>query len=314
MRSPRPSTVAAILLVAVAVMLAVGAPLMVRTIETQAGTGMTVAVSIGVLGEIVHRLSDGSIEVQVIIPPDSDPHHWEPTPRDIEKVRRSVLVLIVMKSFDGRISDLVRAAGSNAKVVEVSSHPRIRTLTSNGALDPHVWLSLRNYAEIVDVIASELRSAFPDLSERIALRAEKLKDEVLELYREYSNKFEKHRGKVFVTRHLAFRYLADDFGLRNLALTGIESEEPTARWLAILREEILRNNVRVIYTEPVSGHIHDNEQASDEMIKRFAEDLGLKVKVLDPLESLSIKDAIRGHGYLVVMRENLEAVLEGFTP
>ncbi|MEN3048505.1 MAG: metal ABC transporter substrate-binding protein [Candidatus Caldarchaeales archaeon] len=289
--------------------------------QPESPRGKEVAVSIGLLGEIVHRLTDGAVRVQVIVPPGAHVHDWEPAPKDVEKVRRAVLVLHVIKPLDGWVADIVRAARSEARVVEVAAHPSIRVITTDGVPDPHVWLSLRNYAAMVDVVASELIRSFPDLSDRVKSRAEELKKKVMELHQEFAPKFERHRGKPFVTEHLAFRYLAEEFGLRNIALKGVEEEEPTARHLMELKEEIVRHGLRVIYAEPAARdhhhhhhhHHHDHAHAS-ELVEEFAEELGLEIRFLDTMEGLTLEDALKGHGYLHVMEENLEALLEGFGP
>ncbi|MCS7126903.1 MAG: metal ABC transporter substrate-binding protein [Thaumarchaeota archaeon] len=276
-----------------------------------------VAVSIGLLGEIVHRLTDGAVRVQVVVPPGAEVHDWEPTPKEVERVKRAVLVFHVIKTLDGWVVDLVRSAGSGARVIEVAAHPSIKVIRTDGVPDPHVWLSLRNYASMVEVIASELVKAFPDLSDRVRSRAEALKKQVMGLYNEFAPKLEKHRGKPFVTEHLAFRYLAEEFGLKNLALKGVEEEEPTAKHLLELKEEIKKHGVKVIYAEPTSRdhhthHAHDHHAHASELVEEFAEELGLEIMFLDTMEGLTLEDALNGHGYLHVMEENLEALLKGF--
>ncbi|MCS7094292.1 MAG: metal ABC transporter substrate-binding protein [Thaumarchaeota archaeon] len=300
----------AVLLASAAVLLTSNVAFRPSTTDVSTATGRSVVVSIGVLGEIVYRLTDGSVEVQTVIQSGADLHDWEPTPRDVEKVRRAVLVLYVMKTLDGRMIDLARSAGSNARVVEVSAHHSVRTLMMNGAPDPHVWLSLRNYAAMIDVVASELITAFPEMSDRIRSRADRLKGEVLGLYNEFLGKFEKHRGKLFVTEHRAFSYLAEEFGLRSLALIGAEEEELSPRWLSTLKGEVLKNDVKVVYAEPLLTH-QEHHHASA-LLERFAEELQLQVKFLDPLEGMDLEDALKGRGYVQMMRENLESLLEGF--
>ncbi len=57
----------------------------------------------------------------------------------------------------------------------------------------------------------------------------------------------KNETKEFVTQHAAFRYLALDYGLNQVAVFKFRDSEPSAARLRELTEYIQKNEIKVIY-------------------------------------------------------------------
>ncbi|WP_254888207.1 metal ABC transporter solute-binding protein, Zn/Mn family, partial [Parabacteroides distasonis] len=79
-------------------------------------------------------------------------------------------------------------------------------------------------------------------------------------------------------QHAAFGYLAKQYDLTQEPIAGISpDQEPSPSRLAELKKYIKTNNVSVIYFEA---------SASTKVAKTLADETGVELAVLNPLESL----------------------------
>ncbi|MEM2557025.1 MAG: zinc ABC transporter substrate-binding protein [Candidatus Caldarchaeum sp.] len=266
----------------------------------------TVAVTWGLLGEVVHRLTGGTVEVYQILPPGAEIHDWEPTPDVVEKVRTSRMLFWTVEGFDDWGERL--AASAQVKAFKVSTWVELLPYENehnhdHGAYDPHFWLDPRRFATVVQNMAQILSQEFPEKRETIQRNSEAYIQEILQLNQEYEEALSKHQGKTFITQHNAFRYLAHAFGLKAVAVLSGEEEEPSAAHLAEIYELVKRERIRVVFAE--EGNISP-------ILETMASDLGVEIKTLYTMESLLTYDYQKGQGYIVRMRQNLLTLVDAF--
>jgi zinc transport system substrate-binding protein len=104
-----------------------------------------------------------------------------------------------------------------------------------------------------------------------------------------------------VTSHAAFAYLSQRYGLHQVPIAGLSPEaEPDAATVRDVIDTIRARRVPTIYSEP---------SASPGLTRTVAEETGVRVAVLDPVESIT--DDSAGRDYLEVMRANLETLRAG---
>ena len=103
-----------------------------------------------------------------------------------------------------------------------------------------------------------------------------------------------------MTQHAAFRYLALDYGLKQVSISGLSPDaEPSAARLAELTEYIKKNKISYIYFE---------ENASQALANTLSKETGVKLDVLNPLESLTEEATKAGEDYISVMEKNLKVL------
>ena len=111
----------------------------------------------------------------------------------------------------------------------------------------------------------------------------------------YAEGLSQAKQKSFVTQHAAFNYLALDYGLKQVAISGLSPDaEPSAARLAELTEYVKKNKIAYIYFE---------ENASQALANTLSKEAGVKTDVLNPLESLTEEDAKAGENYISVMEK-----------
>jgi zinc transport system substrate-binding protein len=104
-----------------------------------------------------------------------------------------------------------------------------------------------------------------------------------------------------VTSHAAFGYLAQRFGLVQVAINGLSPEqEPKSADLAAVSTYAKAHGVTTIYAETL---------VSPAIAQAVARESGARMATLDPIEGLTDKSA--GDDYFEVMRSNLKVLQAG---
>lgn len=303
MFSRRPIIFALVGLSVIAVLVSV---LLLLTPAPRSG-GRVVAVTWGLPAEIVYRLGGGEIEVIQLLPPGAEIHEWEPTPETVREVARARLLVWTVRGFDDWALRLSESTGVKsfeaARGVQLMSVEDSETHEEHehASYDVHFWLNPVNVKTIVEDVAEAFAAEFPELAPRIRANAEAMIGELEALHREISERLQPYRGRLFVTQHDSFRYLAEAYGLRVMAILGPEEEEPSAQHLREIVDAV--RGLCVIYAE--DGFVHP-------LVSSLSRDLNVGVMMLYTGEHLTLGDVRAGKGYVHLMRVNLMALVEGF--
>lgn len=277
---------------------------------SQTTASKRVAVTWGLIGEVVHRLTGGEIEVYQILPPAVELHDWEPTPDVLEKTRGAVALFWTVEGLDDwgvKIAQSIGVRGFKVsrgiEFIEAGhDHDHGHDHHHHG-VDVHFWQDPKNVAKMTENIASYLVQLFPEKRDLIERNKASFLRELDKLDADFSNALSPHKGKVFITQHDAFRYLAKAYGLEVFAVLTHEEEEPSAAHIKELYEIIETHGVKTIFAE--DDRIHP-------IVTGVARDRNLQIKMLYTGEGLSFDGYKRGQGYIDMMRRNLEALLDGF--
>ncbi|MFI1968054.1 zinc ABC transporter substrate-binding protein [Streptomyces cinnamoneus] len=167
-----------------------------------------------------------------------------------------------------------------------------------GGADPHIWLDPVKYAEVARGVGKALADADPGHAADYETNAHALIEKLGALNTKFADTLKNRGSDTFITTHAAFGYLADRYGLVEEAISGLDPEsEPSAARMKDLHKLAGEHHVGTVFFETL---------ANPGTAKTFAQDLGLKTDVLDPLEGIT-KDS-RGRDYFGVMEANLTAL------
>jgi zinc transport system substrate-binding protein len=248
----------------------------------------SVVASFYPLAFAAEQVGGSRVAVTNLTPPGAEPHDLEVSPSDVAEIREADLVLLLGKDFQPQLEE---AAGKGANVLLLLDTPRL-ALRPNG--DPHVWLDPVRYTKIVARIGEALGDEAA--AGRLAGRLRALDGEL----RRGLSHCERHD---IVTSHEAFGYLADRYGLRQIAITGVSPEaEPEPGKLQEVVDLVRERGVTTIYFETL---------VSPEIAETVARETGATTAVLDPIEGLTEDEAARGEDYFSLMRRNLLALRQG---
>jgi zinc transport system substrate-binding protein len=248
----------------------------------------TLVASFYPLAYAAEEVGNGGVDVENLTPAGAEPHDLEVSPQDVAAIREADLVLLLGRGFQPQLED---AAGTGKKVLRLLDTPGL-ALRPDG--DPHVWLDPLRYAKIVGRIGQALQR--PDAAARLQARLRDLDGE----YRTGLAHCERHE---IVTSHEAFGYLAERYGLEQVAITGLSPEvEPEPAKLQQVIELVRERGVTTIYFETL---------VSPRIAETVARETGAKTAVLNPIEGLTKNEISQGENYFSLMRTNLRTLREG---
>lgn len=261
-------------------------------------------------------------DVELLIPAGTEPHDFEPTAKDLAKISDSDVFVYnspeletwtdnLTDTIDTKQTEIIQAS-KDIKLMEGTEHDHEEAHDHDTQeheehghsheLDPHVWLDPALAIKEVETIRDQLSKKYPDDKAAFEKNAASYIDELKKLDEEFQTAFKDAKNKTFVTQHAAFGYLANQYGLTQEAIAGISpDQEPSPSRLSELKHYVDDNQVKVIYFE---------ENASSKVAETLSKETGVKLEVLNPLESLTDKQIKDGEDYLSVMRENLTALKE----
>ena len=249
---------------------------------------LQVVASFYPLADAARRVGGDCVTVTDLTPPGVEPHDLELTPDALESIAGADLVLYLGAGFQPAIeAGLTEASG-----VIVDAMEGLAVSTKGSAVDPHVWLDPSRFSRMAAMIAEGLRAAGAPESCPIDARVSAFRDELALLDAEFATGLADCEDDVIVTSHAAFGYLADAYGLRQEAISGLAPEAVAdARRLAELRDLVTREGVSTIFTE---------ELVAPDVAETLASEVGATTAVLSTIESKP-----EAGDYLAAMRENL---------
>jgi zinc transport system substrate-binding protein len=266
--------------------------------------GESVVASFYPLAEAASKVGGDLVSVQNLTPPGVEPHDLELAPDDIEAIANADVIVYLGGGFQPAVEDAL-AEAEHAVTVDALNAVATNAAPAGEAeegltVDPHVWLDPARYEEIVRAVADALAKADPANESTYAANAQAYIAQIAALDEEFHAGLSDCVRTTIVTSHEAFGYLAGAYGLTQVGILGLSPEaEPDPRRLAELRDLVEREGVTTIFAE---------ELVSPKVAETLANEAGVQVAVLNPIESLTDAQEKAGEDYLSLMRENLDTL------
>ena len=199
-----------------------------------------IVVTYSVLGAFVRQLVGDTAEVTVLIPDGQDPHDFEPSPRDIERINDADFVVANGLDLEEGLDDALQTAKTAGvdvffvtdhvtvlDVVDVNdhsahghAHPGSQTGHSHGdddhdhSKDPHVWLSPATMLEALPALVDAAETA---LSVDLGTESQAFAAELAAVDAELQDLFSSLAGCQLVTGHNELGYFAKRYGCTVIA-------------------------------------------------------------------------------------------------
>ena len=237
-------------------------------------------------------------EVANVTPAGAEPHDLELTPGDVATLAGADLVLFLGNGFQPALEKAVSGKESALDLLEgleliegADGHGDEEEHGDELELDSHVWLDPMRFAAMAERVAEAVGE--PGSASDVVAALE-------ELDGEFRDGLARCERDVIVTSHAAFGYLADAYGLRQVALAGLSPEaEPPPRALEELIAEVKEEGATTVFFETLT---------SPAVAETVAREAGVRTAVLNPLEGLTEDEVTDGADYFSVMRVNLDVL------
>ena len=113
-------------------------------IGTNTSGALEVVATTQIIGDIVSVISGDHVDLEILIPPDVDPHAYEPAPSDAEKLELADLVFSNGLNLEESMSGLLTGLTSVVAVSDGVAPIQATSGDEAGSVDPHSWMDPQN--------------------------------------------------------------------------------------------------------------------------------------------------------------------------
>ena len=276
--------------------------------STRPGTIKVVATTTQ-LGDMVRQIGGDAVDVHQILRANTDPHDYEPRPRDIQETADAKVVVTSGDGLDHWIGEVMDNAGGSPAVLDASAGQPVRRPGEDGeGTDPHWWHDPRNVEHAIGRIRDALVQAEPGKRAAIERGAAAYLSKVKAMDAGIARCFARVPAaqRKLVTDHDAFGYFVARYGIAVVGAV-IPSQttqaQPSAGDLAKLVSTIRREHVTAVFPESSI-----NSKLADAIARETGAtaDHELYGDTLGPAGSA-------GDTYISMERANADAMVQGFT-
>jgi ABC-type Zn uptake system ZnuABC Zn-binding protein ZnuA len=278
-----------------------------KSAETASSATAPILATTTYLADIVRNVAGDRVPVVSLLPIGSDPHSFEPRPRDARTIAESGLVVTDTAGLSPVVDALVKATVQpGTTVLEAATGLTGRRMQrgddQGGEIDPHFWLDPLN---VITYVAN-IRDALIALDPKDAATFQSNADEYSRRLRDLDAWIRTEVStiptarRLLVTNHETFGYFAERYGFtivgtvfRTLGAEGTPSAKQLAQLVAAVREV----DAPAIFLETGS-----NADLADEVARETG------AKVVTDLYTHSLgKNA---PDYIAMMRWNVRLIVE----
>ena len=260
-----------------------------------------------IIADLVTEVGGDEIEHLGIMQPGSDPHVYEPTPKDGVAIEKADLIVYNGYNLEPGIIRLIEGTSVKAKKFAVGELVKPLDFEYQGQKqpDPHVWGDAQNAIIMIKGIRDRLSSLSPEDEEEFTNNATQLIEELerLDIWITEQIQTIPPSQRKLVTTHDAFQYYANAYGLEVAGtLIGISTEEqPSAQTVKNLAEDIKKTKVPAIFAETT---------INPQLITTVAEEAGVKLAPQELYSDSIGAPGSEGDSYLKMLIANTRSIVE----
>ena len=274
------------------------------------------------------RAAGGDLaDVQLLLPPGTESHSYEPTPADILAVQDCDLFIYLGGESDTWVETILESVELRGQTLRmVDCVPLLEEETVEGmesyeeghdhdhdeapglgevvGYDEHVWTSPKNAALITRAVGDKLAELDPANADTYAANSADYAAQIEDLDREFADFFAgvEDRTMVFGDR-FPLRYFAEEFNIDYYAaFPGCSTQtEPSAATIAFLTDKVREEQIPTVWYIEFSNHL---------VADSIAESAGVKTAMFHTCHNVSADDLAAGATYVSLMEQNLETLRE----
>jgi zinc transport system substrate-binding protein len=283
--------------------------------------------------DFARNIAGDRVNLTMLLPPGSEAHSFEPSPKDIITIQNSDLFIYIGGESDEWVERILKSMDKDKTktlammdIVDVVEEEIVEGMEEEGSdiegnfftrlikkifgrghdhdkeaeYDEHVWTSPQNAILIVQAITEQLCEIDSANASYYSRNAASYIEKLNELDAVFSELVaDAERNTIVFADRFPFRYFADAYGLEYFAaFPGCSTEtEPSAATVRFLINKIRSEQIPVVF------HI---ELSNERMADTISGETGARKLLLHACHNLTKQDFDSGLGYLDFMSRNVE--------
>jgi zinc transport system substrate-binding protein len=295
--------------------------------ETKNSDALTVYTTVYPLTYFTERIGGENVDVKSIYPAGSNEHTFDPTQKDMMALADADLFFYIGLGLEGFVDnakktlaneDVTLIATADAvtdedlavsEVHEDDDHATEEEHTEDeeghddhdhGEIDPHLWISPQLSVHLATSIKDSLINKDPNNKETYTKNYEALVNDLKQLDTDFKEMAQASSNKTFFVSHAAFGYLAQTYGLEQVAVAGLNSQdEPSQKELTEIVKLAKSMDINTILFE---------QNVSSNLTKVIQNEIGADALTMHNLGVLTPQDIDNNEDYFTLMENNLDTL------
>ncbi len=280
--------------------------------------GISVVATVFAPYDFAKQLIGERGEVTLLLPPGSESHSYEPSPKDLIEIQNCDLFIYVGGISDAWVADVLESVGDGVRTVtlmdcvELLEEEHVEGMEveddehgdGDVEYDEHVWTSPRNAKLICEKIAAALCEADPEGEAEYMAALEGYSQELDELDAAFKDVVANGvRNTVVFADRFPLLYFAKAYGLEYYAAwPGCADEaEPSAATVTFLIDKVKEEKIPVVF------HI---ELSNEDMADTVCSETGAKKMLFSACHNVTKEQFEAGVTYMELMWANVDALRE----
>jgi zinc transport system substrate-binding protein len=221
------------------------------------------------------------VRVTVMLAPGQAPETFDPTPHQVRELAGARLYFLAGVPFETAWKEVLKKANPELEVVPCCGQDNEYGPVAGP--DPHYWTSPVNAMHMAQTMFDYLVQADSQGRADYQANLDRLLADLRELDAYIRHKFQHRRTDVFITAHAAWGWLAQTYGLKEMALEK-NGREIGPRGLATLLQVARREDIHTVFVQ---------KQFRTPVAESLARQLDAELVNLDPLAEDYIENMTR---------------------
>lgn len=238
-----------------------------------------VLVSIAPYHFLAAQIGGDAVEVQSVVPPNTNPHIFEPTSRQATRIAEGVIWFQIGEPFEEKLIPFLKERNPHLVLCDLREKVDMIAETngschhcSKNHLDRHIWLSPKWALVQAKEIERTLSAQWPQQKEKFEKNLHQLQSDLLKLDLDIASRLAPLQNRTFLVSHPAFGYFCKEYGLEQISVE-YEGKDPRPRHLETISERAKTSGLKVALILP---------QYNNKGTLLIAKTLDLQTHMIDP--------------------------------
>lgn len=210
-----------------------------------------ISVSIAPQAFFVKKIAADTLNINVILPPNSNEHNFEFKPSVMQKLEKSDIYFTIGLEFEKVFLDKFKQNFPKLQIINIQKN--ITLIQTHDAhehehFDPHTWLDPILVQTMALNIYDALSQKYPQNKNLYKQNLDQFLKELNSLNLQIASKLEKLKNKEFIVYHPSWTYFAKRYNLIQIPVE-ILGKEPKSKDLQNLITLIKNKNIKVIFVQ-----------------------------------------------------------------
>jgi iron/zinc/copper transport system substrate-binding protein len=271
---------------------------------------LKIVATYSIIADMTENIVGEKAEVYSMVPIGTDPHMYDPLPKDTSKVSNADLVFyngLNLETGKGWFKDLLDVTNKKEVAFAVSDEVTPMFLTEKGKEtqeDPHAWLDIQNAIKYVDIITKHVIEKDPDNKDFYLNNQSEYVKKLNELDQYAKEAVEKipQEKRILVTSEGAFKYFSKAYGFKSAFIWEINTDSQGT-------PEQMKNIINIIDENQVPALFLETS-VNPKTMETISNETGVPIHSKIFTDSLA-KKGEEGDTYLKMIKWNIDKVIEG---